>query len=74
MLLLYVALFFLFSALNLKVEQEENIKAQIFSVLDGKPYEEHVVRRIHLIENNPKRRDKQDSQVRLTLSVRLMGN
>ena len=52
----------------LKVKQEEAIKAQIFSVIKGKPYEEHVVRRIHFVENDPKRRRKQDKQVRVTAS------
>ncbi|XP_072049786.1 probable serine/threonine-protein kinase pats1 [Amphiura filiformis] len=39
-------------------EEEESIRAQIFSVIKGKPYEEHIVRRIHFVENNPKLRGK----------------
>ena len=49
----------------LQVKQEETIKAQIFSLIKGKPYEEHVVRRIHFVENDPKHQRKHDKRVRL---------
>ena len=49
----------------LQVKQEETIKAQIFSVIKGKPYEEHVVRRIHFVENDPKHQRKHDKRVRI---------
>ena len=57
-----------------QVKYEGLIKAQIFSLIKGKPYEEHVVRRIHFVENYPKHQRKEDKQVRLIINKVLSQN